>query len=168
MWRVITLARSRKRWPKVTVVGLVVSTILAGCLVDRTVSNTRAPTADPGKIAVAYTVDLFSDRLSRARELVYSLDRPTFDVFAAVIRGNRLSARGVSVGSSTVKGNSSVVVLEGTFCLAGPAGTGSRAKTSEVPKCFTNSNPKSSNKAARVALMRSATGHWYVYYPRPK
>ncbi|MEJ0014532.1 MAG: hypothetical protein WDN07_02975 [Actinomycetota bacterium] len=168
MWPTITLAWRRKRWLAVMAIVFVASTILTGCSMGGSVSNTKALTADPGKIAVTFTVDLYSSKLSAARELVYSLDRPPFDILAAVIRGNRTSARDVSVGSSTINGNTAIVILEGTFCVAGPAGTASGAKAYGVPKCFTNSNPKSSNLAARVKLIRVATGRWYVYFPRPK
>ena len=168
MWSVITMARRHKRGSTVMAVALVVSTILTGCSVAGSVSNLKVATADPGKIAVTYTLDLFSGKLSGARELMYSLDRPAFDIIAAVIRNNRASARNVSVGSLDVNGNTALVILEGTFCVAGPTGTKAGAKTYGVPKCFTNSNPKSSNRAAWVKLIRLATGHWYVYFPRPK
>ena len=162
------MARRHKRWPMVTVAALVASTILTGCSVGGSVPNAKVLSADPGKIAVAFTADIFSGRLGAARKLVYSLNQPTFDIFAAVIRGNRVSAREVSEGSSTINGNTAVVILEGTFCVAGPTGTKAGAKTYGVPKCFTNSNPKSSNRAAWVKLIRLATGHWYVYFPKPK
>ncbi len=159
---------SRKSWSKTFGLKLFASTIVASFFVISSAASAKDSTMDPGKIALNYTAELFSGRPSQARNLVYSLDRPAFDVIAEVIKGNRVSARGLSVGSATINGNLAVVVLEGTFCVAGPSGKVSTSKTFQPSKCFTNSNPRSSNKAAQVALIRSATGHWYVDYPKPK
>ena len=159
---------SHKRWLALAAIVFVTSSILTDSSVGGSVPNAKVLSADPGKIAVAFTTDIYSGRLGAARKLVYSLNQPTFDIFAAVIRGNRVSARDVSVGSSTINGNTALVILEGTFCVAGPTGTKAGAKTYGVPKCFTNSNPKSSNRAAWVKLIRLATGHWYVYFPKPR
>ena len=168
MWTNIMKVWSRKRWLALAAIVFVTSSILTNSSVAGFEPNTKALSANPGKTAVAFTVDLNSGKLGAARELMYSLDRPAFDILAAVIQGNRVSARDVSVGSSTINGNTAVVILEGTFCVAGPTGAAYGAKTYGVPKCFTNSNPKSSNRAAWVKLIRLATGHWYVYFPRPK
>jgi len=168
MWRVQTFSWNPNDSKNAFVLTLFASIISASFFVGLSGSSAKDTTMNPGSIALIYTVDLFSGKPSEARDLVYSLDRQAFDVVAAVIKGNRVSAHGLSVGSSTIKGDAAVVVLEGTFCVAGPSGKVSKSKTSQVSKCFTNSNPKSSNKAAQVALIRSATGHWYVYYPRPK
>lgn len=168
MWPDIMTTWSHKRWLALAAMVFVTSSILTDSSVAGSVPNAKVLSADPGKIAVAFTADIYSGRLGAARKLVYSLNQPTFDIFAAVIRGNRVSARDVSVGSSTINGNTALVILEGTFCVAGPTGTKAGAKTYGVPKCFTNANPKSSNRAAWVKLIRLATGHWYVYFPKPR
>jgi len=168
MWTNIMKVWSRKRWLALAAIVFVTSSILTNSSLAGFEPNTKALSAEPGKTAVAFTVDINSGRFGAARKLVYSLNQPTFDILATVIRGNRVSARDVSVGSSTINGNTAVVILKGTFCVAGPTGAAYGAKTYGVPKCFTNSNPKSSNRAAWVKLIRLATGHWYVYFPRPK
>ena len=168
MWSDIMTTWSHKRWMALAAIVFVTSSILADSSVAGSVPTAKVLLADPGKIAVAFTADIYSGRLGAARKLVYSLNQPTFDIIAAVIRNNRASARNVSVGSLTVNGNTALVILEGTFCVAGPTGIKAGAKTYGVPKCFTNSNPKSSNRAAWVKLIRLATGHWYVYFPKPR
>lgn len=107
---------------------------------------------------MAYTRDLFSGEWQAARPLVLPADRNTFDVLAAVIHQNTVSARDVSVGSENIDGNVGTIVLTGRFCTA------SGASQSAASACITNSNANTSNKALTVALARYE-GHWYVYYP---
>ena len=123
---------------------------------------------DPSQVAIAYTEDLYSGKLDQSRQLVYPEDRPTFDIISAIIQGNRVSAREISVESLSVNGNTALVILEGTFCVGGPAKISSKTNVVPVQQCFTNRDAKSNNQATYVRLMKLQSGKWFVYYPKPK
>lgn len=79
----------------------------------------------PEKAAVTYAVDLYSGNLKGASDLVYPPDRHVFNIVSAVIRGNVISAEGVSAGGASVRGSTAIVVLEGKFCTGARGGPSS-------------------------------------------
>lgn len=121
----------------------------------------------PGRVAVDYVKDLYSDHLSAARLLILPQDWQTFNVVAAVISHNRVFARAVSIGSIQVTDNRAVVMLRGTFCSAPGVTAPSGSGTTLATVCITNSGLNNTNKALRVALTHAGS-RWYVYFPIPR
>lgn len=149
---------SKRALGGVVVPCIAISALAAGCSSPPSLHGAPTAASTPGGVAVAYARDLFSGQWQAARPLVLPQDRNTFDVLAAVIHQNTVSARDVSVGTENASGNTATIVLKGRFCTA------SGAAQSAATACITNSNPNASNKALTVALTHYA-GHWYVYYP---
>jgi hypothetical protein len=121
----------------------------------------------PGRVAVDYVKDLYSDHLSAARLLILPQDWSTFNVVAAVISHNRVSAQAVSIGSIQVKGTRAVVMLRGTFCSAPGGAAPSGTATTLASVCITSSALNNTNKALRVTLTHAGS-RWYVYFPIPR
>jgi hypothetical protein len=140
--------------------------LVSACSTSKGATKPNASVAaDPGTVAVSYTVDLYSGDLTKARNLVYPPDTQTFDLLSAIIRQNTVSDRSFAAGSATVRGDTGVVVLLGTFCTAPPAGASAASRHPVTPTCVTNKDRKSNEKQVQVSLIR-ATGQWYVNYPK--
>ena len=123
---------------------------------------------DHAQIAVEYTNDLYSGKLEAARLFVFPADRPTFDLISAIIRGNQVRARDISVGSYKKYKETAEVILEGTFCVGGSNKSQGKQSVASTPECFTNKDPESPNQAVHVKLIKSKDNSWFVYFPIPK
>jgi hypothetical protein len=115
--------------------------------------------APPGAVAVTYVTDLFTHRLAAATKLVLPAGRSEFRVYADIIATRPLgSVRGLTAGSVSITGNTAVVNLTGTICVAS-SGSSSSAGT---PDCQTQTDPHAGNPAFQVGLTKAADGDWYV------
>jgi hypothetical protein len=149
--------------------------------------------SSPSSVAIAYVTALFEGNVNKANSFVSPVYRNILPVVNAGQSPAVGQTRNIAVGSSTVNGDSAFVVLTGTLCgprpqaaqpsAASPAtnadsgGTPSPGPPAPAPpapsqhmarRCFTNTDPHSSNPAFRVELVRSQDGgNWFVTFPYP-
>ncbi len=167
-----TSTHSSLRW-RLSVTALAVAALAAGCASSvgkgsPTISTTsgtnttpKAPPSataladDPAAVALAFTTDIFHDRWSEARNLVYSGSLRTYDILneAGKAQGDlHVSERNLAVAAVRRHGALADAVLTGTVCTAG--------------RCVSNASTTKPNPVFVVRL-RHAAGRWVVWYPSP-
>jgi hypothetical protein len=139
-----------------------VMTGLVGC--EGSVPSS-VPSSTPAAVAVAYTNDLFSNRLADAMAMVLPSSQGDFKLMETLVSQQSGSAHGLVAGATRTSGNSAVVVLLGTICMSGSDVSPGRSAAPGGARCLSNADPGSTNPGFKVSLQKASDGKWYVYFP---
>jgi hypothetical protein len=144
--------------------------VLTACAAapDTGSTNTRPSHSSPGEVALSYFSDVFSGQFKEASQWVDPKSRAPFELVFNDLSPSAVNDADLGVGSSTVTGDTALVIMTGKICTDGEGIAKSRPGSTPEPApklsytCQSNRNPHSVNPVFRVKLVLTHGNVWFV------
>jgi hypothetical protein len=145
------------------------SGVLTACTApDARSTNTQPSHSSPGEVALAYFSDVFSGEFKEASQWVDPKSRGPFELVFNDLSPSAVHDADLRIGSSTVTGDTALVIMTGKICTDGEGIAKPRPGSTPEPApkpsytCQSNRNPHSVNPVFGVKLILTHGNVWYV------